>query len=180
MLAGAALGGVIQAGDLDPTGPVGSTMKSLDDLVPSWNRALDSTGGCDSERFECVLDGAAVLDRETGLVWERQPTLAQKTYTTTYRDCIELIQGDRFGWRLPTAEELSSLKMPGGGLPDGHPFIGVPIDAGVLFWSSTTVPQMSANAYAVTFGNLNPQSTIKTEAVAHTWCVRGGHGHDGV
>ena len=61
--------GIINAGSLDPTGSPAPTMKSLDEIPGSWSRMLSSTGGCNSERFDCVLGSdQGVLDRETGLV----------------------------------------------------------------------------------------------------------------
>ena len=67
------LGRVIQAGPLDPPGPVASTMRTIDELVPSWGKTLTATGGCNSQRFTCAMGNAAVLDHETGVVWQRVP-----------------------------------------------------------------------------------------------------------
>ena len=71
-------------GPLDPPGAPASTMQSLDEIPGSWSRSLasfdgvagpDPPAGCDSSRFECLEDfgNAAVLDRETGLVWYIAP-----------------------------------------------------------------------------------------------------------
>jgi hypothetical protein len=180
MLATAALAGVINAGDLDPPGPLGPTMQSLDDLVPAWHQELDAAGGCGSERFACVLGGAGVLDRETGLVWEATAGTANGVWPNAIRDCLESVTGERRGWRLPAAEELLSLKTTdASGLPAGHPFGDVVIDSAVRYWSSTTVPGDGLSAYAITFGQLNPQVIGKDVIGARTWCVRGGYGHDG-
>lgn len=180
MLAVAALAGMISAGEIDPPGPVGSTMKSLDDLVPAWHQQLDGTGGCGSERFVCVLGGAGVLDRETGLVWQTAAWTAEGVWANAVRDCLESTTGDRRGWRLPAAEELLSLKTTdASGLPAGHPFTDVTISTSVRYWSATTAPGDGLKAYAITFGELNPQVIAKDVIGARTWCVRGGYGHDG-
>jgi hypothetical protein len=53
----AAMAGVATSGPLDPPGPVGSTMKTLEEIPGSWSRHLSSSGAdpCDTQRFRCVL-----------------------------------------------------------------------------------------------------------------------------
>jgi hypothetical protein len=58
----------VQAGSLEPAGPPASTMKTLDEVPPTWSQTLPT-----AVRFVAVLGGAAILDRETGLVWESAP-----------------------------------------------------------------------------------------------------------
>ena len=97
------------AGPLDPPGPVASTMRTVDELLPSWGKTLSSTGGCTSQRFTCVLGNAAVLDHETGLVWQRVPSATSIDFLTADQTCREAKIGGRYGWRLPAIDELLSL-----------------------------------------------------------------------
>ena len=56
----------------------------------------------------------AVLDRETGLVWERSPSMELTTWHVAHVRCNEFVTlGSRLGWRLPTVNELASLVDPG-------------------------------------------------------------------
>jgi hypothetical protein len=169
------------AGPLDPPGPVGSTMRTLGDLVPAWDQTLTSSGGCTSQRFTCVLGGAAALDSETGLVWEKAPSGTPVTWAQAISGCQSVVVGTRLGWRLPSSEELRSLADGATlNLPVGHPFVGIPASSPAdLYWSSTTQVDDATRAEAVSFfvaaGTAEP---IKTGSFLR-WCVRGGKGIDG-
>jgi len=174
----------VQAGSLEPSAPPGATMKTLDEVPPAWSQKLqaddgDSVTGCGSSRFDCVLGGAAVLDKETGLVWEQSPG-GNMNWATAQSYCTNRHVGGRLGWRVPTVEELASLvdrSQSPPKLPSGAPFTNVQPSS---YWSSTSVAHDPAiRAFFVSFGsgfvgNLSP----KTEITPRVWCVRGGHGHD--
>jgi hypothetical protein len=87
---------------------------------PAWDRTIDSP-----KRFEVpkAFDSEAVLDQETGLVWQRAPETVAAPWGLSYDACVLATIGGRGGWRLPTAAELLSL-LPAGGdaLPAGDPF----------------------------------------------------------
>lgn len=168
-----ALARVIQAGPLDPPGPVGSTMRTLNDLLPSWNLTLSSTGGCGSERWACVLEKTGVLDHETGLVWEQAPSVAVSNWYDARVACAGATIGNRNGWRLPTFEEFSTLREGAGGLPSGAPFAGAGKDK---FWSSTTDGEHSDRVLVASLGDA--AIAPKTESTLRHWCVRGPGGND--
>ena len=174
----AAWAGIINAGTLDPPGPIGPSMKSLDDVPGSWNRMLDATGGCSSERFDCVLaNEAAVLDRETGLVWERAKQLDTMDWDTAIRFCHERQVGDRTGWRLPSVSELLSLLDVDStdGLPEGHPFtIEGEVDT---FWSSTRNTASVGRSMRVDLGDASVVDDL-IDTAHRPWCVRGPGGGD--
>jgi hypothetical protein len=130
------LPGWIYAGDLNPpSGPPGPTMKTLDQIRPTWSRKLP----CDETacpRFEVLADfnNEAVLDKETGLVWSISPITwtptpdIQGCYVSPNAICADACMGGRKGWRGPTPAELLSLvdltqMLPA--LPAGHPFLNV-------------------------------------------------------
>lgn len=178
------------AGPLDPPGVPGSTMKTLDDVPGSWTRAFlanDGLDSCHSSRFLCVLPtasnptGAAVLDRETGLVWQRVPPSTAEDWQPAIEDCMSVAIGGRLGWRLPRIEEYRSLLDATGGLPAGHPFSGVLIGPSDYYWSSSTDVSDINLTYPQTFGVAFPYVNIaKTQPFGvHPWCVRGGAGIEG-
>jgi hypothetical protein len=141
---------------------------------PAWSRLLSADGGCESQRFECVMGDLAVLDRETGLVWERAPGLysAPGSWEAGTRQCAARQTGGRLGWRPPSVAEGISLVDPGlADLPAGHPFQIAPAVESVFF-----VTQTAENA---TFGSFFSRSgsviaASKSNIATHgLWCVRG-------
>ena len=178
LLFAASMSGIVQGGALDPPGAPGSTMKSLDDVPPAWNQTLSATGGCASPRFDCVIDDEAVLDRETGLVWQRALAATTFTWPAAIEVCHDFGLGIgvhfRRGWRLPTVQEFQSL-FP---IPAGHPFTVVAADLSADYWTATTVAGTATSAFKVQPAVAVASSVAKTTFFRH-WCVRGGQGNDG-
>lgn len=48
-----------------------------------------------------MLDGAAVLDKETGLVWDKSPDTTTRTWLSATSHCYRRELGCRKGWHLP-------------------------------------------------------------------------------
>lgn len=164
--------GLAMTGSLEPSAPPGSTMKTLDEIPPAWSQKLPV-----AQRFVLVLDGAAVLDKETGLVWERSPDTTLRTWIDAIYYAYGKNVGDRGGWRVPTVEELRTLVDPtqsNPALPSGHPFSNVQLSR---YWASTTNVYNIDSAALVLFSTGQAGSFGKTNT-SYVWCVRGGHGHD--
>ncbi|MGO9612622.1 MAG: DUF1566 domain-containing protein [Dissulfurispiraceae bacterium] len=147
----------------------------------SWDQQLacDSTSNC--PRFEVLsaFGNEAVLDKETGLVWEQSPSTTALVWEDAQSHCNQLITGGRGGWRLPMVQELDSLvdpsvAIPGPTLPSGHPFSNV---QSVGYWSATTYANYASTAWDVDFSNGGVLNGDKSSS-HHVWCVRGGHGVD--
>jgi hypothetical protein len=160
------------------------------DEMPAWSRKLDATGGCHSARFQCVLptatyfDGAAVLDRETGLVWERKPATATDSWSNVLSRCDERPHAGAMGWRLPSSNELASLVDgnigPGStALPPGHPFDLS--GGGTSFWTTSQYGGDGLHE-VVYFQSVNSGTPGFVYVYAQGgsdyryWCVRAGGG----
>jgi len=184
------------AGSLEPSGPPDSTMKTLDQIPPTWSlklRADDGPNGdpCNSSRFKCIFHNEAVLDKETGLVWEQSPGINLYNLQAAQNRCNSLCwyytAGGRCGWRIPTVQELESLIDPTrfslqgvSTLPSGNPFSNVHVNWPSMYWSATVMPWGgSPMAWEVTFNSdhsLNDVGAVTNEN--YVWCVRGGSGVD--
>ncbi len=115
--------------------------------TPSWHQILPA-----NERFELVMGDEAVLDRETGLVWQRNTDDNPYDWYNAQIICYYIDIGGRGGWRLPSIEELRTLvdRTQSSRLPDGHPFLNAKSDK---YWSSTIVPDSITEAFYVYFSD---------------------------
>ena len=147
---------------------------------PSWSQQINTT-----KRFTVLaaFGGAAVLDNETGLLWEQsQSTTTAASWFNAQIACNVKTVGNRKGWRLPTLQELASLvdgdpaNTGNPRLPPGHPFSNVQSS---VYWSATTD---ASNASFAWFVGLNFGSVFNVDKsdAGFVWCVRGGQGIDGV
>lgn len=166
-------GGTVRGDDGMGTMAVTGTQTYRVCLPPAWSLKLPT-----STRFMSVLGGEAILDWETGLVWEKSPDTSTRTWAGAISDAYTKEVGGRKGWRFPTVEELASLvdtSVSGSPkLPSGYPFTNV--QSG-LYWSSTTVVGDTSVAWGVHFGTGGVDNGVKS-LYYYVWCVRGGHGHD--
>lgn len=141
--------------------------------TPSWDQTLPA-----ATRFIVLSNfaSAAVLDRETGLVWEKVPSTSDFDWLNASFHCVQLSLGGRKGWRLPTIQELASLVDPTASnpsLPSGYPFT---VQSSV-YWSATTYAGGTAFAWRVVFSDGSGSFSNKSNA-GLAWCVRGGQGPD--
>jgi len=178
----------VRGGPLDPPGSPASTGRPIDELQGAWSRRLNSANGsagpfppvgCNSDRFKCVMSTgapfaipAAVLDMETGLVWQRNPDDATMTWYLAKLICHEAETGARRGWRLPTIDELNALADADAvspALPSGHPFVS-PFG---LYWTSTEDNFDDGSAWAVSVAGSATNISEGKSDPALAWCVRG-------
>ena len=142
----------------------------------SWDTRIDGPN-----RFVVLKDfnDQAVLDRETGLVWERSPDPAPiANWYGAYNTCLGKTIGGRWGWRLPAFEELASLVATTSAiptLPNQHPFNNVP---GEFLTATTHLAAAPSFVLAINFG---AHAIARDKAnPGRVWCVRGGRGFEGI
>ena len=141
-------------------------MPSQDQTLPATTRFIVLTN----------MNSDAVLDRETGLVWEQSPSTSRFTWVDASFHCAQMTKGGRIGWRVPTREDLASLVDPARtspALPSGHPFSNVQ----PAYWSATTFTAGADTAWDVFF-DMGGVATLGKSETLFVWCVRGGQGPD--
>jgi hypothetical protein len=143
-------------------------MFTMRDVVQAWSGALPP-----SRRFTLVLNAEAVLDNETGLVWQRIPADTTHQWQLSRWYCAVADTGSRAGWRVPTLSELQSLlNRANPSLPPGHPFVvtGTP-----WFWTNTASTQAADFYFRVSAADGSLAQTLSLPDFVHrNWCVRGG------
>jgi hypothetical protein len=152
--------------------------------TPSWDQTIPCVPG-NCPRFVVLsnMNSEAVLDRETGLVWQRTVGGVLGGSPASYGGavvlCSESTTGGRGGWRVPSLHEFGSLidvtsdnLTPA--LPAGHPFLGVP-GPSTKYWTGTTIAGLETHAYFVLLlANVPPTAADKFNTQLRFWCVRGG------
>lgn len=150
--------------------PDGTTQTTAS--APTWGQIIPG-----AERWQSVLGGTAALDRETGLVWQKQTDGLTLPWVTADNYCRMLALGGRKGWRLPTIDELSTLvdtTMASPALPAGHPFTDAPDTLSNNYWSSSTYVFYIYYAWIVSFIDGNVRDYDENNE-SYFRCVRGGH-----
>ena len=173
------LGGMLVAGCGSADSPAGAqgVPADLPGVTQNRDKALPA-----AQRFVILpaFNSDAVLDKETGLVWEKSPQTTSARWSMARRTCIEKNVGGQKGWRLPSLLELrslvdSSVAPPGPTLPSGHPFLAV---QSAVYWSETRVGDNPSGAWAVHFGLGGGSVFINWAHGVQVWCVHGGMNAD--
>ena len=152
---------------IQPTAHAGS--------LKSWDKTTSGTA-----RWKSLANfgNAAVLDKQTGLVWETTPTTLTLSYENAGTYCANRVVGGQTGFRLPTIGELASLSDPSQSppLPVGHPFTINPFGD---YWTSTLVliPPSSQYYNFWQMAGLSHFSLAIPTTGRIPWCVRGPGGN---
>ncbi|HSF67467.1 MAG TPA: DUF1566 domain-containing protein [Nitrospiraceae bacterium] len=168
---------VTGCGNADAKAGSQGTSSDVPNVAQKRDKALPAT-----QRFVVLSDFAndAVLDKETGLVWEKSPQTTSAIWIVANRTCNEKNVGGRKGWRLPSLQELTSLVNPSIvppalALPEGHPFLAI---RSAVYWSATRVGEDPKGSWGVHFGLGGGATFIHWAHPGQVWCVRDGMSKD--
>jgi len=148
-------------------GFVDGSMTSIDRTLAARVRCV--VGPLRAPCLEAGADGETLLDRRTGLVWQRVSTPEVSTWQGALALCASLSIDGANGFRLPSIKELVSL---------GHGEEDAPTSAATSFpdgegrfWSSTPVAAAPAEAWLLDglTGRVDHQPTMLKARVR---CVR--------
>ena len=183
---------VAQASDFEGANNQQNPFQRILDKLDKILHALKSNGGQGgnhtlrwdqnlpaAQRFVVLatFNNEAVLDKNTGLVWEQAPDVTPTNWFGAALICVNKTVGGTVGWRLPSVAELRSVQDPT--LPP--PFVPTSIFTGVQlnnsYWSSST--DSSDGAWTVAF-NFNKFIVVRVvvNGFLQVWCVRGGMNAD--
>jgi len=171
LIAGAFALPVAARGSKDRFDEILNALRSFGDVSTSWSRALPA-----ADRFAVLADfnNEAVLDRNTGLVWQRTPDNQGRFVFNASYYCLDANIGGQKGWRLPNITELTTLVDPSVTtepmLPEGAPF---EFNRHVFFWSGTMRHGFTDLAWSVNF-RLGIVDDAEFDLNLSTLCVRGG------
>ena len=141
----------------------------------AWPPSATAQSPSSSGRFTLVMDGVAVEDKKTGLIWEQSPDLIHDTWSASVARCPAKSLGGQKGWRAPSVDELKSLVDPSQtdpALPEGHPFSNIKSE---IYWSATPSKSDDIVAWQVSFFTGEPVTDQKS-GTRRIWCVLGDSG----
>lgn len=159
--------------------PFTQILKKLDDILAKLNGGGGQDGNHtlrwdtnnpSASRFVTAFPGA-VLDKNTGLVWEQAPDVNGQIWDFAIRTCVNKTVGGTVGWRLPSVVELKSIQDPT--LP--APFVPANVFASIQptsYWSISSPPAAPVFAWVVRF-NDGVVGVDGKNGNLFVWCVRG-------
>ena len=134
--------------------------------------SLAALGAQSDGRFTLVMNGAAVKDNQTGLIWEQEPDREHDVWSRSNERCSSKEVGGEKGWRGPSVEELKTLIDPAQrdpALPPDHPFANIKSE---IYWTSTPDPKDEIVAWQISFFSGEPVTDQKS-GTRRIWCVLG-------
>ena len=136
-------------------------------FVLLWSLSDTGHAAPSDGRFSLVMDGAAVKDNQTGLIWEQEPDREHDVWSRSNERCAAKEVGGQKGWRGPSVEELKTLIDP---TQRDRPFrLAIPFrisnqkstGRARLIPRMTSLPGRSASSAA---------SRSRTKSLAHAGC----------
>lgn len=182
LVTGFVLTSIVAASDDTKSNPFKQILQKLDQILTKLNSGSGErnhtlrwdTNNPSASRFVVLaaFNNAAVLDKNTGLVWEQAPDGTDaRTWAVATSYCANKTVGGTVGWRLPSVIELKSIQDPT--LP--APYVPATVFTGVpsrFHWSASASVDSPGLAWIVGFsdGIVGRDGKAGSQFV---WCVRG-------
>jgi len=144
--------------------------------------ALSSDVDQPSRRWKVNTAAGTVVDKWTGLVWQREPpttggssgkTTGQFNLVDATQYCQDLVLGGHGDWRLPSLQELRGLVDRKQADPAISPFAfpNPPVTGTPTYWSITPYGSEPSSAWWIHFNSGNNTSSSVSSSV-RVRCVR--------
>lgn len=171
--------------EVPSTGAQAASANQLTVMINKLNQIMAAIGEHSTEQFHAAVDTdnspaprfvaafpGAVLDKNTGLVWEAVPDATPRNWTDAIRYCVNKAVEGTIGWRLPSMVELKSVQDPSMA-PPFVPASVFPDVQSTIYWSASTSAKAPVGVWFVHSidGRVSGGNQARTFPA---WCVRGG------
>jgi len=127
-------------------------------------------GGTSGVLPRYIIGADEVVDRNTGLVWQRQASTEGLSFATANLLCNESKLGDKETWRLPSTKELQTIVEERFAKPMIDPAV-FPDTPNGRYWTSSVAGAGSTNAVYLEMGDGSTEQAAAGEAF-FIRCVR--------
>ena len=120
-----------------------------------------------------TIGALTVIDKITGLEWQRLDDNTPRTWVDAFQYCIDLSLDSKTDWRLPLVAELQSIVDYELSSPSINEvaFPGTNVESFDFYWSASSVASFSALAWFVHFSN-GDVGVVNRPNVFYVRCVR--------
>ena len=140
-----------------------------DDIMPTPTAPVTKGSPPNSDY---IINGLiSVVDKITGLEWQRLDDNTQRTFDAAFQYCIDLSLDSKTDWRLPLITELISLVDHGVAANPNINAVVFPATGSSTFWSASSAAVDSARAWAVSF-NGGYSFDLEKISILYVRCVR--------
>jgi Protein of unknown function (DUF1566). len=142
--------------------------------VPAELTPSTPIANVDTSQNDYTISALTVIDKITGLEWQRQDDDITRTWEDAWNYCSGLDLDGHQDWRLPGIKELQSIFDYGQVTPPAIDQVAFPNTDANVYWSATPDSSNANNAWLIFFGvnRINSLNTGKGGDNIFVRCVR--------